>query len=338
MEQILIAREAVVKFFKRFQVFILPLLKFALGFFVFSQIHNIGHVNAALVPIIDAFPPTMVNFLFALLFTIVPMNLSWMLIILSVTLQFTANIEIAVAVFLFLMFVFLFYARMATRESILILFTIIAFQFNVPYLVPLLAGLYFPVTSIIPITVGVFVNAQIPVLFGLMTPGGAIAGMADMDIADLFTELPAAFTEIYTTLISSVTVSRAWLFTAVIFAMVIILVHFISRYSIDYSKEIGIGLGCIMTIFGFIIMVIVMEESINIGFVILGTVLCGVLAWIVRFFDSVLDYQRAESVTFEDDNNFYHVRIVPKVMMTKSQRIVKRIRPQEDDNSEDEDA
>jgi len=43
-------------------------------------------------------------------------------------------------------------------------------------------------------------------------------------------------------------------------------------------------------------------------------------------------------VQFEDDNNFYHVRIVPKVMLTKSQRIVKRIRPQEDEKSEDEDA
>ena len=328
MEQILIIREIIVKFFKRFEVFILPLLKFALGFFVFSQIHAIGHVNAALLPIIDAFNPSMVNILFAILFTIVPMNLSWIIIILSLTVQFTANIEIAVAVFLFLLFVFLFYARMATRESILILLTIIAFQFNVPYLVPILAGLYFPVTAIIPVTVGVFINAQIPVLFGLMTPGGAIAGMTDLDIADLFTELPAAITEMYTTLISSLTASQTWLFTAVIFAMVIILVHFVSRHSIDFSKEIAILLGCVMNIFGFVVAVLIMEETFNIGFVIIGTILCGFIAWLVRFFDGVLDYQRAESVQFEDDNNFYHVRIVPKVAMTKSQRVVKRIRPE----------
>ena len=331
MEQILKIREIIVRFFKRFEVFILPLLKFALGFFVFSAIHNIGHVNAALLPIVEAFPPSAINFLFALLFTIVPMNLSWILIILSTTLQFTANIEIAVAVFLFLMFVFLFYARMATRESILILLTIIAFQFNVPYLVPLLVGLYFPVTAIIPVTVGVFINAQLPVLFGLMSPGGAIAGMADLDIADLFVELPAAFTEIYTTLVSSFTMSRSWLFTAVIFALVIILVHFISRHGIDYSKEIAIGLGCITIVIGFIIMVVTVEESANIGFVIIGTIVCGLLAWVVRFFDSVLDYQRVETVQFEDDNNYYHVKIVPKVITTRSQHVVKRIRPQDED-------
>jgi len=338
MEQILIAREITVRFFKRFEVFILPVMKFFLGLFVFSRIFGIGHVHAALLPVVDAFSPGMVNFLFALLFTIVPMNLSWMLIIISITVQFSANVEIAVAVFLFLMFVFLFYARMAPKESVLLLFTIMAFQFNVPYLVPLVVGLYFPVTAIIAVTVGVFVNAQIPVLFGLMTPGGAIQGMADMDIADIFTELPAAFTEIFTALISSLTATQAWLYTAVVFAMVIVIVYFVSRHSIDFSKEIAIVLGCVMNIFGFIIAVLIGGATVSIGFVILGTIICGVLAIIIRFFDGVLDYQRAESVQFEDDNNFYHVRIVPKVTMTKSHRVVKRIRPhQAGDEKDNED-
>ena len=329
MEQILIVREIIVKFFKRFEAFILPLLKFGLGFFVFSRINDIGHVHAAFAPLMDAFSPTMVNFLFAILFTVVPMSLSWILIILSITVQFTANIEIAVVVFLFLLFVFLFYARMAPKESILILFTIIAFQFNVPYLVPILVGLYFPVTAIIAVTVGVFVNAQISVLFGIMTPGGAIAGMGDLDIADLFTELPDAFMEVYTMLMSSLTTSQSWLFTSIIFAMVIILVHFVSRHSIDYSKEIAILLGCVMNIFGFIVAVLVMDETVSIGFVILGTIICGFIAWVVRLFDSVLDYQRAETVQFEDDHNYYHVKVVPKVTIAKSHRVVKRIRPEE---------
>jgi hypothetical protein len=77
---------------------------------------------------------------------------------------------------------------------------------------------------------------------------------------------------------------------------------------------------------------------------ILGTIICGVIAVIIRFFDGILDYQRAESVQFEDDNNYYHVRIIPKVIMTKSQRSVKRIRPQlptnplEDDENPPEEA
>ncbi|MCL2372033.1 MAG: hypothetical protein FWC78_01345 [Defluviitaleaceae bacterium] len=328
MAQILTARDLIVKIFKQFEFIILPVAKFLLGLFVFTQINNIGHVGDAFLPIVEAFSPWMVNLFFAILFTIVPMNLSWIIIILSITFQFTANVEIAIAVCLFLLFVFLFYARMAPKESILILFTIMAFQFNIPYLVPILVGMYFPITAIIPVSVGVFVNAQIPVLFGLMAPGGAIAGMTDLDIGDIFTELPAAFTEIYTTLMSSIGATQTWLFTAIIFAMVIVLVHFLSRHSIDYAKEIAILLGSVINIFGFIMAVIVAGETISIGMVVLGSIICGVLAWVVRFFDGILDYQRAESVQFEDDNNFYHVKIVPKITMAKSQRVVKRIRPE----------
>jgi len=235
--------------------------------------------------------------------------------------------EVAIAVFIFLMLVFLFYARMATKESILIIFTLIAFRFNVPYLVPLLVGLYFPVTAIIPVTLGVFIYAQRGIINMYMAPTAA-ATAADRQFTEILTELPSAFSEVFGKLIGSMASTSTWLFSALIFAMVIVLVHCVSRQSIDFSKEIAIGLGCVMTIFGYIISALFAGGSDNIAVVIFGTVICGIIAFVVKFFDGVLDYQRAESVQFEDDNNYYHVRIVPKVIMTKAQRSVKRIRPQ----------
>jgi len=331
MEHILIVREIIVKFYKRHEMFILPVLKFLLGYFVFSAILRIGYVHASLEPFAEEFSTGLLTMFLALLFTVMPMNMGWILIILSVTAQFSANLEIAIAVFVFLLFIFVFYVRMATKESIFILFTILAFQFNVPYLVPLLAGLYFPITTIIPITLGVFVNAQIPVLFGIMHHTPATAGaMTDLEIAELLTEIPEAFSVVYETLMHSLTVTQTSIFTAVVFAMVILLVHFVSRLAIDFAREIAILLGCVMNIFGFVVAVMVASETASIGMVIVLTILCGVLALLVRCFDSILDYQRAESVQFEDDHNYYHVRIVPKVILTKSKRVVKRIRPQSD--------
>ena len=331
MEQVLQTREIVVRFFKRFEAFILPILKFVLGYFVFVSIGNIGHMHESIEPFTEILNPTMINILFALLFTVMPMNMGWILIILSVTAQVSANIEVAIAVFLFMLFVFVFYIRMAPKESILILFTIIAFHFNVPYLLPIIVGLYLPVTSILPITVGVFINAQIPVMFGILAPGPLTANIADMEIADILTELPEAFGVVHETLMRTLQGTEGWLFIAVIFAMVILLVHFVSRLAIDYSKEIAIALGCVMNIFGLIIAVMMTDANVNIGSTIVFTILCGLIAMLVRCFDSILDYQRAESVQFEDDNNYYHVRIVPKIVMTKSKRVVKRIRPQTED-------
>jgi hypothetical protein len=336
MTQLLIARETTVKYFKRYEVFIMPMLKFFLGLFVFSSIFSIGHMNSTIEPLADTISPGLLNFLFAILFTIMPMNLTWILIIITTTMQFTASMEVAVAVLIFLMLVFLFYARMATKESILIIFTLIAFRFNIPYLVPLLAGLYFPVTAVIPVTLGVFIYAQTGIINLHTTPTvAAVSNAADRDLTEIIAELPGAFSEVYETLIVGMASTSSWLFSAIIFAMVIVLVHFVSRQAIDFAKEIAIGLGCVMTIFGYIIYVLFTSgggAAVNIGVMIFGTVVCGLIAVVVRFFDSVLDYQRAESVQFEDDNNYYHVRVVPKIIMTKAQRSVKRIRPQLPEN------
>ena len=259
----------------------------------------------------------MLVLLLAVLATVMPMNLSWVLIILNITLQFSGNIEIAVSVFLFLLFVFLFYARMANRESVLIIFTIIAFHFNIPYIIPLIVGLYFPVTAIIPVTIGVFINKQIPMLFSLSSPEPILT--SEMGIPEMIEEFPAAFTEIYATLRSTLSDTSAWIFTAVIFTMVIILVHIVSRLTINYAREISIILGTIVLIFGFIVSIIVADGGGNVGIVILGAIVSALIAGAITFFDMVLDYNRLENVQFEDDDNYYNVRIIPKVIPMKKQ-------------------
>ena len=330
MEMVLIARETMVKFYKRFEVFILPVLKFLLGWFVFSRILSIGFTHSAFDSFAENWPTSMLVWLFALLFTIMPANLSWILIIFSITVQLSASIELASTVFLFLFLVFLFYGRMAVKESYVILFVVLAYAFNVPYLIPLIIGLYFPITAIVPVVIGVFISAKIPIVFELMVPTAIDFG--DLDLPGTLTELPSVFTDAYTTMMGRFGDSNTWILEAVIFAMVIVVVYFVSRQAIDYAKEIAIGLGTALMIFGFIAMVVFAEETMAIPPMILWTILCGIIAILIRLFDSVLDYQRAESVQFEDDNNYYHVRVVPKVIMTKPKRVVKRIRP----NSEPE--
>jgi len=333
MEMVLITRETVVKFFKRFEVFFLPILKFLLGLFVFSRILSIGFTHEIIEPFFNIASPRMLTLLFALLFTVMPVNLTWLLIIFSITAQISASIELAIAVFLFLFLIFLFYGRMAAKESYIILFVVLAYIFNVPYLVPLIVGLYFPVTAIIPVVIGVFISANIPLVMDSLEP--TTIDFGEMDIPGILTELPTVFTDAYSTFSARFGESQAWVLEAVVFAMVIIVVYFVSRQAIDWSKEIAIGLGVFVIIMGFILMVVFADESIPIFSMIMWSIFCGIIALIIRLLDSVLDYQRAEAVQFEDDNNYYHVRVVPKVIMTKPKRTVKRIRPNTEPDAEE---
>lgn len=325
MEPVLIARETVIKYFKRYEAFIIPVLKFFLGVYVFQKISGIGYVNAAVLPYLGAAASIPLSTLFGLVFALLPYTLSYVLLIALITVQFSANLEIAAVVFLFLLCILLFYARMAVKESVLIILTVIAFRFHVPYLIPLAVGMYFSLTAIVPVAIGVFIYKFTPVVMGL----AVTAKTAGLSI----TEMPATFSEVYSSLLASLTAGTDWIFTAFIFAMVMIITHVVSRLSIDFAKEIALLLGCVLNIFGFIIAVLVAKEDFPFGGVIIGTLACAVLAECIRFFDAILDYQRAESVQFEDENNYYYVRVVPKVALTKKKRVVRRIRPQPEDEA-----
>ena len=325
MEQLLIARETLIAFFKRYETIILIIIKFAVGVYIFSKIHSIGHMHddLSVMMFTVSFPLTV---LLGMGFALLPVSLSGLLIAADIAVQYSGNFEIAVIVFLFLLCVLLFYARMAPKESMLILATIFAYHFKVPYLLPLIVGLYFPLTSIIPVTVGIFIHNYIPIVQGLVST----TKTAGFNI----TEMPDTFSDVTTTLLTNLTSSFSWLYTAFTFAMVIVIVHVVSRLAIDFAKEIAIGLGCVLNIFGCILIVLVANEPIGIPGMILLTLVCGFMAGAIRFFDVVLDYSRAESVQFEDESNYYYVRVVPKVVLSKRKRIVKRIRPDTDDSME----
>jgi len=319
MKMVLTARETVVMFFKRFEVIFMPILKLFIGYFVFSRILAIDHSHAMFDAFSEAMSTGMLSWLFALLFVVMPTNLSWILIIFTITIQVSAFVEVAVAVFVFLLLIFLFYGRMAVKESYLILLIVIAFAFNLQFLVPLIVGLYFPLTAVIPVIIGVFVSTQVPVLFELMeTP--MVIDFADAELPDLMTELPAVFSEAYSNVMEGVLGSYNWVFIAFILTLVIVAVYLVSRQAINYSKEIAIGIGCVILIFGYILFNVATDENVSMLGVMGWTLLSGIIAILVRLFDSVLDYRKAESVQFEDDDNYYHVKIVPKIIMSKPKR------------------
>ena len=324
MEAILIIQETLVRWYKRFEPFIRMLLRFGLGVYVFTLIQGIGHIRPELAGYHEQFLPVI---LLGIAFVLLPLSVSYLLMIVNITLQYSAHLEIAAVIFVFLLCVLLFYARMAVKESILIILTVLAYRLGILYIIPLVAGLYFSVTAIIPVAIGVFIATFIPeidvIIFTTQT--------ADLDLA----EMPAVFGDVYSAFLNALTNTNDWIFTAFIFAMVIVLVHVVSRLSMDFAKEIAIGLGCALLIFGYIMAGLVGGLSVSLGSVILTTLFCGLICELTRLFDPVLDYQRAESVQFEDDTNYYYVRVVPKIQIAPKQRVVRRIRPQPEEEEED---
>ena len=49
---------------------------------------------------------------------------------------------------------------------------------------------------------------------------------------------------------------------------------------------------------------------------------------IIQFFYKALDYSRSEYLQFEDDDYFYYVKAVPKIVVSEQNINIKRINPQ----------
>ena len=329
MEQILLIRDYLINIYKRYETVVLFVVKFIAGLFIFGVINSIGYPMPQVAPFFVAPYGLPLVLLLSVLFAICPLSVSYGLMIINVGLQISASAGIAFFLVLFLLCVVFFYVRMAPEESALILGIYFAFWFRLPYIVPLLAGLYFRLTSIVPIVIGVFLWYFTPVAGELIQAGSG------EDIS--FLELPTTFSSVYISVYDSVRGNESWVFTAFIFAMTVIIVYVISRASIDYAKEIAVGAGSVVCILGFILAALVADMPIQVFSMIFFAIVSGMIAIIVQFFDIVLDYQRAERVHFEDENNYYVVKVIPKVILSRRERVVRRItRPETTDGYDDE--
>jgi hypothetical protein len=124
-------------------------------------------------------------------------------------------------------------------------------------------------------------------------------------------------------LFNNVLSNQDWIFTAFIFSMVVLAVYGISRINLDFSKDISIGLGALLTILSFLIAHFLADMNVQIGEIVLFVVLSAVIAVIVRFFDVVLDYSKSERVEFEDEENYYYVKVIPKVLLSRRARLMR---------------
>ena len=112
---------------------------------------------------------------------------------------------------------------------------------------------------------------------------------------------------------------------AVAFAVVLIITHVIYRLSVEYSWYAAIIVGGLFEIILFLIGNVVLNASISIGEILLGSICAVIIAVVAQFFKTVVDYSRVENTQFEDEEYYYYVKAVPKIVMTKQQKNVKKI-------------
>ena len=308
MTALLELRENLKKIYSRNEAFILPVIKFLLGFIVLSIINGkMGYMtkldNMAIVLIVSllcSFLPTGFMAFFAMMFVVLHM--------------YALSIETAAVGLVDFLLLYLLFLRFTAKEALVVVLTPVLCMLKLPYVMPVAMGLIGTPASCVSVGCGVVVYY---LLQTVITNAPTINSMgAEEATAKL------------RLLIDGMLGNKAMLVTIAAFAITVIVVYLIRRMSVDHSWTIAMVAGVMIEVMILLVGDLMYDTNLSIVSALLGAVVTLIACKIIEFFRFCLDYSRTEKVQFEDDEYYYYVKAVPKMTVAAPTNTVKKINTQ----------
>lgn len=307
MIELLVMKEKVKKIYQRYGYIIEPILKFIGAIVILSMINNELGYDARLTKL----PVVLV---LALISAFTPLTI--LILIGAVTLvghiYFSSKI-LALIVLAIMMILYFLLLRFVPKETIIVLILPVLFAIKIPYVIPIVLGLISGPISIVSMACGVVMYYLIQVV-KLVMEQPISTGMGIEDTLQYYRFVMDSF------------LSRKEIgLTIIVFSLIIIVTYIVRRQKIDHAFEIGILAGVVTNMLAFLIIKFAFDDSQKTLVMIIGTIISGALAYIIQFFRFNLDYTRVERIQFEDDDYYYYVKAIPKIIVTEPEVNVKRI-------------
>ena len=305
MAVLLELKEQLKSIYSRFDVYIVPVLKFALAFVTLSLINsNLGYMTrldniifVLITALVCSFMPANITVVFASVFILAHI--------------YSLSMECAVVVFVVFMLMYLLYFRFSPGDSIALILTPVCFALRIPYAVPLAMGFVGTPLSAVSVGCGVVVHY---ILRYIIVNSSVISNLeADSTVQK------------FKFVIDNLLSNKEMVVMVMAFAVTIVLVYTIRRLSVNYSWTIALIVGTIVDVIFVLVGDMMLSLSVSIGGVIIGSIISLVLILVLQFFVFSVDYSRTENLQFEDDEYYYYVKAVPKMSVAVSEKKVKHI-------------
>lgn len=308
MTTLLELREKIKIFLGKYDIYIIPLMKFLLALIAFFMINgNVGFMEKAKSPAIALILALMCSFL--------PVNLiSVFGGILILAHAYALSLEFFALAFVIILLMVLLFFRTAPQYGYVLLLTPMAFVLKVPYIVPLAMGLIGTPAAAIPVVCGTIIYY---LLHYMKLNTTMLSGTETESMKQKITYL-----------IDNVVRNKEMLLMAVAFALTLLIVYVVRRMSIDYAWSIAIGTGAVVELVVLLIGSMMFSVSLKLLGVLAGCIISAGLAILLQLTVFSMDYSRTEYVQFEDDEYYYYVKAVPKLTIAVPEKRVKKISSQ----------
>ncbi len=305
METLLELKDRLKKFYSRYEIYMVPVLKFLLAFVLFFVINkNIGFMER-----LDSLP---VILILALLCSILSPNTTVLFAaVLTLLHLYALSKEVFLTGAVLFLLLALIYFRFAPKEGYLTALTPICFVFRIPYVMPLAEGLLFQPYAVFSVVCGTIVYYF---LDGVKVNKAALGSAAEDDSA----------TSKFTAAINQLIGNKEMYLVLAAFLLAMLLVYLIRRMSMDHAWTVAILVGILVEFSILFAGYMLLGINGKTMALIVGSTVSAVIAFALKFLFFHVDYVRTERVQFEDDEYYYYVKAVPKISVTQSKKQVKK--------------
>lgn len=310
-------KEKIIHFCGKYEVYVVPVVKFVMALALFLLINqNIGYMNR-----LAGLPVTLI---LALICAVLPVNAIVVLAALLIVAHLYAlSLEVCAVAMVLMLVIALLYFRFAPRDGYYLVLTPVTFFLHIPYIMPISAGLLKTPVSMVPVAAGTImyyflrgIKENETLLSATLKEEESVSGMT-VALNQLMGNK-----EMYLVLVTLILIS--------------FVVYFVRRLSVNHAWTIAIIaavlIGLIVMMSGFFVLGI----RGRMIWIAAGNVIAAGIALIEQFLFFNLDYTRTERVQFEDDEYYYYVKAVPKIYVSGKDKQIRRIsrKDREDDQKE----
>lgn len=291
-------------FYAQYELYLLPFLKFILALVYFIWINsNLGYMKAL--------DNMIVVLVLALICCILPSAMTIFTgFALMVAHCYAVGIEVAGFMLVLVLFMMILFLRFSSGKNIVLVFTPLAFAFDLPAMLPIGCGLLSNAVSALPAAGGVIIYYFVR----LVRIQSQVLMSGDSDIMSNLTLLSDGLMKN----------GEMWI-TVVAFIAVTLIVHLIRTRMFDYAWRIAIIAGGVAYVVLMLVGSMMFGISINVITLTIYTVISVLIGVVLEFFVFGGDYTRTERLEYEDDEYYYYVKAVPKALVATSERSIKKI-------------
>ena len=290
--------------FGMYEIYIMPVIKFAVAFAFFWWINDsMGYMaqldNLFLVAVLSLIccilPPSVTVFVGFVMMVIHAYGL---------------GIETAGFMLVLILLLAIFFLRFSGGTSLVLTLTPLSLSAGFPVMLPIGSGLLSTAASAVPAGCGVVLYYFIRFL---QRHSGTLAN-PDIELVEKLQLMADGIVQDW----------GMWI-TVVAFILVILLVNLIRTRSFDFAWRVAIVIGGAAYVLVMMAGSYYLNATIDVNYLLISTLIAVVVGMILEFFFFGADYSRTERLEYEDDEYYYYVKAVPKATVPTSQRKVKRI-------------